>query len=82
MTVLSSDDFFKEENKAAWAKMPLSTVEDATFGFSYNGGNLEKHLNKFLCELSLDTEDPQQIEVTISSANFNVTSYPSNSKHM
>ena len=84
MNFLSSDDLFSEENKVAWAKMSISTDEDATYGFTYNviGGNHGKHINKFLSELVLDTEDPQQLNVVISSANFDVTSYPSNSKHL
>jgi len=79
-----TDDLFNEENKAAWAKLSISTDEDATFSFCYNviGGNPEKHINKFLSELVLDTKDPQQLKVVISSANFGVTSYPSNSKHL
>ena len=81
---MSSDDLYKEKNKAAWTKMSISTDEDATFGFTYNvmGDNPEKHINKFLNDLVLDTEDPQQLKVVISSANFGVTSYPSNSKHL
>merc|ERR1719376_1318473 len=39
-------------------------------------------MNKFLSELILDTEDPQQVNVVITSSNFNATSYPSNSKHL
>merc|ERR1719376_2013562 len=39
-------------------------------------------MNKFLSELVLDTEDPQQVNVVITSSNFNATSYPSNSKHL
>ena len=84
MTVFSSDDLFNEENKAAWAKFSISTKGNAHFWFTYNviGGNPEKHINKFLSELVLDTKDPQQLKVVISSANFGVTSYPSNSKHL
>ena len=84
MTDFFSDDLFNEENKAAWAKLSISTDGDATFNFCYNviGGNPEKHINKFLSELVLDTEDPQQLKVVISSVNFNVKCYPSNSKHM
>ena len=83
MTVCFLDDFYNEENKAAWTKMLISTDEEVNFGFSYiTDGNPEKHINKFLSELILDTEDPQQLKVVISSVNFNVKCYPSNSKHM
>ena len=79
-----SDDLLRQENKVASTKMSLSTDEEATFDFGYsiNGSNSDskKMNNKFLSELILDTEDPQQVNVIISSPNFNVVSYPSNSK--
>ena len=79
-----SDDLLRQENKVASTKMSLSTDEEATFDFGYsiNGSNSDskKMNNKFLSELILDTEDPQHVNVIISSPNFNVVSYPSNSK--
>ena len=80
-----SDDLYNEDNKAPWTKMMISKDEEVNFEFSYNavGGNPEKKkMNKFLSELVLDTEDPQQVNVIISSTNYNLTSYPSNSKHL
>jgi len=80
-----TDDLFNEENEVAWTKMRVPKDEQESFEFSYSavGGNPEKKkMNKFLSELVLDTEDPQQVNVIISSANFNLTSYPSNSKHL
>ena len=65
--------------------MVISKDEQESFEFSYSavGGNPEKKkMNKFLSELVLDTEDPQQVNVIISSANYDLTSYPSNSKHL
>ena len=65
--------------------MMILKKEEVNFDFSYSavGGNLEKKkMNKFLSELVLDTEDPQQVNVVITSSNFNATSYPSNSKHL
>ena len=85
MTTLFADDLFKKENEAAWTKMWVSKDEQESFEFSYSavGGHPEKKkMNKFLSELVLDTEDPQQVNVVISSANYNLTSYPSNSKHL
>ena len=72
-------------DEVAWAKMRVPKDEQEPFEFSYSasGGNPEKKkMNKFLSELVLDTEDPQQVNVIISSANYNLTSYPSNSKHL
>ena len=85
MIALFADDLFKEENEAAWTKMSISNNEQESFEFSYSavGGHPEKKkMNKFLSELVLETEDPQQVNVVISSSNFNLTSYPSNSKHL
>ena len=65
--------------------MMISKDEEVNFDFSYRavGDNPEKKkMNKFLSELVLDTEDPQQVNVVITSSNFNATSYPSNSKHL
>ena len=65
--------------------MMISKEEEINFEFSYSavGDNPEKKkMNKFLSELVLDTENPQQVNVIISSANYNLTSYPSNSKHL
>ena len=80
-----SDGLYSEENKAAWTKMMISTDDKVNFNFSYKaiGGNHEKKkMNKFLSVIALDTVDPQQIDVVISSSNFNAASYPSNSKHL
>jgi len=80
-----TDDLYNEDNEAAWTKMMISKDEEVNFEFSYSavGGNSEKKkINKFLSELVLDTEDPQQVNVVITSSNFNATSYPSNSKHL
>merc|ERR1719317_1373609 len=63
----------------------ISKDEEVNFEFSYSviSGNLEKKkMNKFLSELVLDTEDPQQVNVVITSSNFYATFYPSNSKHL
>ena len=79
------DDLLNDENEAARTKMMVSKDEDISFNFSYSavGGNPEKKkMNKFLSELVLETEDPQKVNVIISSANYDLTSYPSNSKHL
>jgi len=80
-----TDDLYNEDNEAAMTKMMISKDEEVNFDFSYSavGGNRKKKkMNKFLSELVLDTEYPQQVNVVITSSNFNATSYPSNSKHL
>merc|ERR1719427_433877 len=78
-----TDDLFHVENEVGMSKMSLGRGESGNFGFIYesHGGMPTKRTNKFFLQVELDTEDPQQTEVIVSSANFNVSSYPPNSKH-
>merc|ERR1719427_649981 len=78
-----TDDLFRVENEVGMSKISLGKEESGNFGFTYesHGGMPTKRTNKFFLQVELDTEDPQQTEVIVSSANFNVSSYPPNSKH-
>jgi len=78
-----TDDLFHVENEVGMSKMSLGSGESGNFGFIYesHGGVATKRTNKFFLQVELDTEDPQQTEVIVSSANFNVSGYPPNSKH-
>ena len=68
----------------ACTKLLISNNSHATFDFSYNvinGNNRKKNINKFILNLQLTGQDPRELNVILSSANYNFKSYPSNSKH-
>ena len=83
MFLKPADDVFKAENEVAMSKMSLGGEERGNFGFIYEslGGLATKRTNKFFLQVDLDAEDPRKTEMIVSSANFNVSNYPSNSKH-
>jgi len=72
---------YNAENEVAMTKMSLKHEEKGSYGFAYEsfGGSATKRTNKFFMELQL--EQPDSAEVVFSSANFDASNYPPNSKH-
>ena len=64
-------------------KLSLAEEESGSFDFKYSffDDHQEKVVNKFLVHLALSTDDPQQVKIIVSSAKFNGSSYPSNSRN-
>jgi len=72
---------YNAENEVAMSKMNLKQEEKGSYGFAYEsfGGSATKRTNKFFIELQL--QQPESAEVVFSSANFDASNYPPNSKH-
>jgi len=77
-----TDDSFNVENEVASSSLSLGSDEKGSHKFAYEsfGGSTSKRINRF--SVSLQMEDAQNTEVIFSSANFNVSNYPPNSKHL
>ena len=78
-----ADDLFNVESEVGMSKISVGKDEKSHFSFAYEsfGGIPTKITNKFFVRVDLVAEDPQQSEIFVSSANFNVSNYPPNSKH-
>ena len=44
-------------------------------------GSNKKEVNNFLAVVDLDSDDPENLEVTINSVNYELGDYPNNAKH-
>ena len=74
---------FNDEQLSGLSKITLSDGEISKFETKYKliSDDVGKQLNSFLIIIEFNSENPEQLNAIISSANFDKQNYPNEARH-
>jgi len=80
---LKDDHLFNDEQLSGMSKITLGKGEISKLhtNFKLVNDDVEKQLNSFLIVIEFNSENPEQLNTVISSANFDKQNYPNEARH-
>ena len=74
---------FNDEQLSGMSRITLNEEEISNFHMNFKliDDEFEKKLNSFLIVIEFNSENPEQLNTVISSANFDKQNYPNEARH-